>query len=203
MNTFILIALAWVFIGIFYESKYKYRIIKKGIYQEWSMELIAERACERKSHFLFGPICFILYCLDFDSNREGYYNPFESKQKLLIKLESGWKPKSLLCWLGIHDYVYRRSVFNSVLRQGKLPRENYLHTTEYCSYCPACRSISAVTHTLAVNDDFVLLKSKTLDDNIVKRIYELDEDMLPAAIAKELGISKTTVHKYLDLKNSN
>lgn len=203
MNTIILITIAWLFIGIFYQSKFKYRTIQRGLAEEWSYGLIAEKASEGKWNFLLGPICFVNYCLDFGSGREGYANPFGSEKKLFDKLVNGWRPKSFLCYFGIHHYYEKRSVFNTRITQGKLPKEIKLHTTEQCMYCSKSGTENS-SHVLEIDGEYVLLKSKALNPVLVERIYTLDNDGKSAnVIAKELNISKTTVHKYLDIKNSN
>lgn len=203
MNIFISIVTAWIFVGIIFEAKFKYRLIKRGLYEDWSHELIVGKACERKWYFLLGPVCFINYCLDFGSDREGYCNPFESEAKLLNKLKSYWIPKSFLCYFDIHYFYEKFSVFNIPIQPGKLPKENLLHTTEHCMYCSKIET-SKGKHVLGIQGDFVLLKSNNLNPAIVHRIYDMyDNGIMPSGIAKELNLSKTTVHKYLDLRNSN
>lgn len=203
MNIFILITIAWLVVGILYQAKFKYRIIRRGIAEEWTYGLIAEKASYGKWNFLLGPICFINYCLDFGSGREGYCNPFESEEKLFKKLIKGWRPKSLLCYFGIHHYYEKRSVFNTGIVQGKLPKEITLHTTEQCEYCSKSGRAMG-SNVLEIDGEYVLLKSKALNPALIDRIYDLDNDGKSAnVIAKELNISKTTVHKYLDIKNSN
>lgn len=205
MNTYIYIALAWIFIGVLFESKMKYRKIRRGLHHEHTTTSIALIASHRSWwQCLFGPICILDYCFEFGApDREGYCNPFESETRLLSKLEEGWAPKSLLCYFGIHDYSERFSVFNIPLQPGKLSRENALHTTDYCRYCPEFKKFQG-SHILALDRDFVLLKSNSLNPSIVHRIYDMyDNGIMPSGIAKELNLSKTTVHKYLDLRNSN